>query len=270
MDYGKKEGCCVMKGLLYKEFLIVRGRNILLGFGIALSAFLMLRVAFPGADVIVKEDAETASVPVGYMYDAFLMGIAGIMPVMGIVLLTPLVKLLTENGRKRKERAYTMALPLPADSAVKAKYITFAGWVLVTLFCSVIMMGLYFINAGNNQASDTVRTFLKMMPVMFGVIMFCGSIELFAYLGLGKRKGDALMILLLVPLALALVWCLFFIDPATLSKFDIGSIIRFWQNHKTLVRIIGVLAVAGSAGIYYLSFRIVRRMELNRKAEFDD
>lgn len=259
-----------MKGLLYKEFLIVRGRSILLGLGIALLAFLMLRVAFPGADAIAKEGAETASAPVGYMYDALFMSIAGLFPVVGIVLLTPLVKLLTENGRKRKERAYTMALPLPADSAVKAKYVTFAGWVLVTLLCSVILMGLYFINAGNNQASDTVKTFLKMMPVVFAVIMFFGSIELFAYLGLGKRKGDALMILLLVPLALVLVWCLFFIDPAALSKFNIGAILQLWQNHKTLVRIIGALAVAGSAGLYYLSFRIVRRMELNRKAEFDD
>ena len=45
-----------MKGLLYKEFLVIRGRILLMGIGIALLAFLMLRIAFPGADVIAREE----------------------------------------------------------------------------------------------------------------------------------------------------------------------------------------------------------------------
>jgi len=259
-----------MKGLLYKEFLVIRGRIILLGTGIALLAFLMLRIAFPGANLIVREGEELSSIPVGYMYDTWLSKFALLLPVVGIAMLTPLIKLLTENGRKRKERAYTMALPLPADSAVKAKYITFAGCVVLFLCASAAMHGIYFINAGKNQATDEALLFLKLQPGLFAVVLLIGALEMFAYLGLGKRKGDALLILLLVPLALVLVWCLFFIDPKEFSRFDIGAILRFYRKHKTLVRVLGAVLIAGSAGLYYLSFRIVRKMELNQKAEFDE
>jgi hypothetical protein len=258
-----------MKGLLYKEFLVIRGRILLMGIGIALLAFLMLRIAFPGADVIAKEE-ELSSIPVGYMYDTWLMFFAIITPALGIGLLTPLVKMLTESGRRRKERAYTMALPLPADSAVKAKYITFAGCVVLFLAVSAAMTGIYLINAGDNQATERVIAFFKMIPLIFAVILVIGSVEMFAYLGLGKKKGDALLILLLVPLALVLVWCLFFINPKEFSRFDIGAILRFYRKHKTLVRVLGAVLIAGAAGLYYLSFRIVRKMELNRKAEFDE
>ena len=259
-----------MRGLLYKEFLIVRGRNILFWIGIALTAFLMLRIAFPGADAVVTNGTEPESFPVGYMYDAMFMGLTGIIIMVGIFMLTPLVKMLTENGRKRKERAYTMALPLPADSAVKAKYIAFFGWAVIMFGSAAAMLALYFINAGDNQATDQVLVFLKMMPFLFAFVMIVGSIEMFAYLGLGKRKGDALLILLLVPIALALVWCLFFVDLNALSKINIGSILKFYREHKTSVRILGAVLIAGSIGFYCLSFRIVRKMELNRKAEFDD
>ena len=259
-----------MKGLLYKEFLIVRGKNILLGIGIALAAFLMLRIAFPGADAVAAEGTEAASLPVGYMFDALFMGFGGVIMMLGIIMLTPLVKMLTGNGRKRKERTYTMALPLPADSAVKAKYITFFGWVVIMLGSAAAVLGLYFINAGNNHATDQVIVFLKIMPVLFAFIMAVGSIEMFAYLGLGKRKGDALLILLLVPIALVLVWCLFFVDLNALSKLDVGAVLKFYRNHKTFVRILSAVLIACAVGLYYLSFRIVRRMELTRKAEFDD
>ena len=110
-----------MKGLLYKEFLVIRGRILLMGIGIALLAFLMLRIAFPGADVIAKEE-ELSSIPVGYMYDTWLMFFAMITPVLGIGLLTPLVKMLTESGRRRKEprnrhRDGALAAPGLADDA---------------------------------------------------------------------------------------------------------------------------------------------------------
>ena len=260
-----------MKGLLYKEYLVLRGRNILTGLGIVIFSFLLFRIAFPGADEPAYEPGDTfASVPAGVMYDALLLGMVCILPFCCIGLLMPAVKLITESGRKRKERAYGMALPLPADSAVKAKYIIFALLAGAFFLGSYAVFGMYFLGAGQNQASKNAETLLKMFPILMAAVMICGAVDMFAYLGLGKRKGDALILFLLLPFALALVWCFFFVDPDEFSKINFGLFLRFYDRYKALWWFLEILLIAVSVGLYYLSFRIVRRMELKRKAEFDD
>ena len=255
-----------MRGLVYKEYLAMRGRYILAVLGSVLFVFTAARLALPGADKVAGA-IESKAVRDGQAHDYYLLAVVAVLLGIFFAVLPVLLKIITDGGRRRKERAYTMALPLPADSTVKAKYIAFAAVIGTFFAVYAAMAGVYFIGAGKNAATDKIVTVLHMFPFLIAAVLLVAAIDMFAYLGLGKKGGDILMLLLLAPIALVLVWYLFF---GNLSEDRDFSLIAWWRSHKTALRLIGYGLLAANIALYYASYRAVRRLELRRMAETDD
>ena len=139
-----------MSGLLYKDFLAVKGKRILVITLAVTFSFLLLRIFLPGSDF--KETATgTASFEDG-IYDMFLW----VFPLLGAVVFfslpSVLIKGLIAEDEKSRIKAFTKSMPLGKFTYIASKYVFLAVIVYAALSVSIIWCEIYFSRAGSNSS----------------------------------------------------------------------------------------------------------------------
>ena len=111
-----------MAGLLYKDFVGIKGKITVILFSLATIVFLVVRIIFPGVTDAVSD---------GEVNDIILMLCVLMLIFVGFFMISSWTVAICRNDEKCKARRFVNALPLAKNSYIASKYIFIAIAVYV-------------------------------------------------------------------------------------------------------------------------------------------
>lgn len=229
-----------MAGLLYKDFVAVKGK-IYVAVILAWTLFtLVLRVAVP---IEMIDFMLMALLPlfIGVLY-VFLVG----------KLETSVVSV--DEGRKQK--AYFLSLPVSKAKYVASKYIFLLLAFFVVISVSIFNSFICLINCQNEMASQVVEGVQSLIPICSCILLIIPAIELPFFIGFGAKKGMQIkQTLLIIAFFLAIIYLLFG-DLTIFDRIDLVSIMTYLNEHVEVLLTLQVLTPYVSLALYYVSYKL--------------
>ncbi|MGN0164764.1 MAG: ABC-2 transporter permease [Lachnospiraceae bacterium] len=243
-----------MAGLLYKDFIAVKGRIYVLICVVHLQVLCALRV--------FVTDGESVDISIA----ALLLLFAVVMP--GIILFnleTAIIK--ADDGRKQKQ--YYLSLPISRKGYVAEKYIMLLlmYYVVTSFICIEIMLckaGMVY-----PEALKMVNGIQSLFPVLIGFFLIISSIELPFFLAMGTKRGLMAKTSIVLGLFFLGIVFMLFGDLTILDRIDFISLITYLQEHYIVLLVLQILFPVLAGGIYFLSYRLSCRL-FGRKEWEDD
>lgn len=254
-----------MAGLLYKDFIGIKGKRIiwtLIGCTVLL---IIVRLAFPGnVATATVTGAET-----GVVRDSFVVMLVLLFIAYGLMLPSGWTAAICKNDEKYKTRQFTRVLPLDKNAYIASKYI-FIGIAVYVLY-SLETMWIIICNsvAGNNASRELIVAFSQFLPVFCGLSLLLASIELPFFITLGVKKGAVVKIALLEGVFFLIIVYLFFCNLKVFANFDIDVFVSWCQEHVVVATLYSILSPVLDIVIFWLSYRITCRVNKNREVEID-
>ncbi len=297
MDCKEKEGCGVVAGLLYKDFVGIRGRRVLLLMLGCTLAFLGLRFLFPGnveagisgaakagMDTVVSPDStesmaaitsfglveneagELVGITVGELRDSLLVMLPMLFIIVSLSLLSSWIAAICRHDEINRTKQYTAALPLAENAYIASKYL-FIGIAVYFLFSlNSIWIIIFQSVAGETNSAECLRTVSQFLMSFYGFLLVLASVELPFFLTLGVKKGMLVKTALIEGAAFLGAAYLFFGNLGIFKNFNIYMFVSWCERHFIAVVLISVLSPIAELMIFWLSYRITCRINQNREA----
>lgn len=265
-----------MAGLLYKDFVGIRGRRILLILLGCTLVFVVLRFLFPGnvdavmsVGMVENEAGELVGITVGELRDSFLVMLPLLFMVAGISLIPTWTVAICRHDEINRTRQYTAALPLAKNAYIASKYL-FIGIAVYLLF-SLDSIWIIIFNsvAGDNNSAECLRILSQFLMTFCGLILILAAIELPFFITFGVKKGMLVKTALIEGAAFLGAAYLFFGNLKVFRHFDITVFINWCEEHLIIVALISILSPIAELFFFWLSYRITCRINQNREAEID-
>lgn len=273
-----------MAGLLYKDFIGIRGKRLLWILIGCTMLFLVLRLAFPGnvsnvmtggmvenetGELTESETGEAVEITVGDLRDAFLVMVPMFLIACGMALPSTWTAAICRNDEKNKTRQFIGALPLVKNAYIASKYI-FIGIAVYVLFSVEIVWIIIFNSvAGNNNSRELITVIFQLLTVFCGIPLLLAAVELPFFLTLGVKKGSVLKNAIIEGLAFLAIAYLFFGNLKIFENFDILILADWCKEHIVVVALISIISPISDIFIFWLSYRITSRIDQNREVEID-
>lgn len=246
-----------MKGLLYKDFLCIKGKKICVF--LAVQFLLVVALRFPGSGL------EDADLFVMIVYVLFLAVLCGYVTFLDVALF--------RHEKGAKEKRYYFSMPISKVQYVREKYL----FVLLVLY-SLISVG-YFegmvcrVNYSERYVKivdPTIRAFQSMLIPLACIVLFFCAIELAFLFALGAERGLQAKVIMMVLLFMAFLTYVLFGDLSKLDGIDLRGCMDYLQEHPDLGMLLGVLFVAVGGGSYWLSYLFSVKKFVGREDWLDD
>ncbi len=261
-----------MSGLLYKNFVAVKGRQVVWILVSLTALFLILRLCLPGGDILVLENgyvdqSVTDNDMLGFISDT---GLACLLGGMEVTLFLVPISVWLGNLRKADEKNRTwklmQVLPLPSYAYVASWYLFFGIVYYIVLSVMELWNMIFCANAGKNILQEAMSLNASVLLIFLSAALLILAIELPVFLLLGSKKGVMLKRLLLLLFLLAAFTYLLFGDLSVWSGFDLYALTHWLQKHMIwLVALesgMPVLAVGAYVGSCFLTCRRYARREV--------
>lgn len=265
-----------MAGLLYKDFIGIKGRRIVwILIGCTL-AFLILRLVFPGDVTTVMsgvwtetEAGELEAFTVGDLRDSLLINLPLLFILSSLMLPSTWTAAICRHDEKNKTREFTRALPLDKKAYIASKYI-FIG-ITVYLLLSLDMMWIIIFNglAGDNNSARCMAIVSLLSPTLCGISLVIAAIELPFFITLGVKKGMVIKTAILEGAGFLVMVYLFFGNLKIFADFNIYILINWYAEHPVIVTLIAILSPVADILIFWISYRITCRINQNREVEIN-
>ena len=226
-----------MAGLLYKDFLAVRGRRFLVFIAIITLIFVILRVLFPGTAyledfMVVDEKGNEINV-----IDAFLLMYIVFNIIMSADWINKLVSRVVANDEKNKIRNYLFSMPVRKKKYIISKYV---GILAVTGFIFMVFLlwfGVYKSFMGEVFKRDLVILLEKFLPSFLTLGLLIASFELPMYLFWGRGKTMIIKISFLMLCGFFVVGFLLFGDLSVFAGIDVEKILIWAALHSRGIKL---------------------------------
>lgn len=240
-----------MAGLLYKDFIGIKGKRILwILFGCTV-LFLALRLAFPE------------------IWDSFLVTLPMLLIVCGITLPSMWTAAICRNDERHKTKQFTDALPLGKNAYIASKYL-FIGIAVYVLFSLETTWIIIFNSVAGDNLSREVLTYISSLLMSFcGISLLLASIELPFFLTLGVKKGSVLKTAIIEGIAFLAIAYLFFGNLRVFENFNIYFFVNWCEKHLVIVALISILSPVADTLLFWLSYRLTCRINQNREVDID-
>ena len=245
-----------MAGLLYKDFVAVKGKKLILIFSVLTVLYVVLRMAFPGTvenEFFMAENVKGDRVN---LLDTFFAQGELMIIWMGGLYMNLTCSQLPGLDEKNRIRGYLFSLPLKKSTYVAAKYV-FMGimaYVIFSLFLIWHVICTAFMGEGFNvDIIDTFSTFA--LPFMCAMLLLA-ALELPLYLLLGRAKAKIIMMGLMLILAFFVFGYIFFGDLSVFDRVDIAVIIKWLEDHSFEMVLFSILSPVITLAFYYGSYRL--------------
>ena len=257
-----------MAGLLYKDFIGIRGKRIVGILAGCTVLFLIVRFVFPG-NVTAALAGGMKESEAGELRDSVLATLPMLLVVCGMTLPSTWTAAICRNDEKNKTRQFTGALPLDKNAYIASKYI-FIGIAVYVLFSLETTWIIIFNSvAGDNLSREVVAYISSMLTAFCGISLLLAAIELPFYLTLGVKKGYMLKNAILEGIALLVIAYLLFGDLKVFDNFNIYVFVNWCEEHLVIVMLISIVSPVADILIFWLSYRITCRINQNREVEID-
>lgn len=229
-----------MAGLLYKDFVAIRGKIYV----ICLAAVLLLGFA---ARILTRDDG------IEYLLVMFMIILIGSM--YGLVA-NKIETDLIHVDEAKKQKQYCISLPVNKKMYVAAKYVFmlvvfYVVQSFLALFCSILV-----INCRTTVCMNIVSIVMGMLPIITTLMMGISAVELPFFIGVGYKKGTLLKQGLLVGFFVLFIVYLLFGDLKIFQNFSLDVFITWIESHQDVLNALHVFTPVMGLLVYYISYRI--------------
>lgn len=246
-----------MGGLLYKDFVSVNGKKLIVYITFLTLVYSVLRIAFPGC---VRNEFFMATNELGQevnLLDTFFIMGQGLFVVGVIGLMNGWVSKIVGGDQKNKIKNYVYSMPIEKNTYIASKYV-FIG-VSAYIFFSVAMIWGIICNAfcgeGDLLAVSTLLGAFIAPFISLGLLS--AAIELPMFILLGRDKAMLVKIAIIMVIAFVVIGFLFFGDLNWFGeKLDIVTFVEWCNTHVFAVSFIQVVSPVVMLALYYISYRI--------------
>lgn len=265
-----------MAGLLYKDFVGIKGKQIICILIVCTVLFLIVRLALPGTVTTTmpgvmqeSETGELVEMTVGEVGDSLVAMLPLLLITCGLMMPSTWTAAICKNDEKNKTRQFTRALPLDKNAYIASKYI-FIGIVVYVLFSlENIWMMIFNSVAGNNASHGLMTQCSQFLPVFCGISLLLASIELPFFITLGVKKGAVIKTAILEGIGFVVIAYFLFGNLKIFENLDIYAFVSWCQEHVVIVTLISILSPVVDIVIFWLSYRITCTINRNREVEID-
>ena len=249
-----------MGGLMYKDFVAIKGKRICIILLSFIALLCILRVIFPGSmaeglGMIAENDQ---GIKVNMLDLMFVMPYICI--IFSIVCFIDIwcSRLSEADESCSRIRNYVSSLPVSANSYVASKYvfITIATYVLISLLSITAIVLAAFAEEG--FVLDIIRMFELMVLPVTSLLILIASIELPLYILIGREKGNLVKVAIALLLVFVLIGFMLFADMSWLSEKGnfFVKFFNWYMKNQTEITLASYLSPVIDLILFYLSYRI--------------
>lgn len=266
-----------MAGLLYKDFVGIKGRRIAcIIIGLTL-AFLILRFLFPGDETTVmvsgwateNETGELVKMTAGELRDSLLVMLPLLFIVSSFTLPSAWTEAICRHDEKNKTKQFTRALPLNKNAYIASKYLFIGIAVYVLFSLDTVWIIIFNSVAGNNNSTQCLMVLSQFLMGFCGLALMLASIELPCFITLGVKKGMVIKTAVLEGAAFLVMAYLLFGNLKIFENFNIYIFIDWCEAHLVIITLISVISPIVELLIFWLSYRITCKINRNREVAID-
>ncbi len=264
-----------MTGLLYKDFVSIKGKYvILLLLGLTV-LFLVIRFLFPGnvetevMGMVENEAGEFVNLTMGELADSLLVLIPLFLIACNLCLPSMWTIRICRNDEKNKTRQFIRVLPCESNAYIASKYI-FIGIAIYVLFSlEHIWIIIFNSQAGLDSSIELMNAFSSCLPAFSGACLLLAAVELPFFITLGEKKGKVIKTAMLELLAFLVAAYMFFGNIKIFQNWDITALLNWCKKYSLFITVISMITPAITLLLYYLSYQLTCRLNQNREVEID-
>jgi len=229
-----------MAGLLYKDFVAIRGKI----YAICMVSVLLLCFI---VRLLIQDEA------IEYILVMYMMLLA--------VELYALVanKIETDLMRvdeAKKQKQYCVSLPVNKRQYVASKYVFmlvvfYVVQSFIALFCTIMV-----VDCKTTVCLNLVSIIMGLLPIITTGAMVLSSLELPFFICAGYSKGKFLKQGLLVGFFVLFIVYLLFGDLKIFQNFSLDVFITWIESHQDVLNALHVFTPVMGLLVYYISYRI--------------
>lgn len=258
-----------MAGLLYKDFVAMRGKRFVLVITILTFVYIIFRMLFPGNSelegfMIRNEDGETVN-----LIDSFFFIGEFYMLWFGCYFINTWGQKIITTDNKIKIRSYLLSMPFSKKNYVASKYIFVATFAYAIFSIYVIwhVVSLAFMGDSFNKDFSYFVTGFSIPLVC--LTLFVTAIEMPMFLIWGKGKAMMVKVTIIMAIGIAAIGYVFFGNLNVFEQLDIWLLIKWAEAHEIELTLLSVLSPMFTILFYYLSYRIALKF-YEKKEEYDE
>ena len=249
-----------MGGLMYKDFVAIKGKRICIILLSAIAILCILRMIFPGslAEGLEMISENDQGIRINTLDLMFVMPYICI--IFSIVCFIDMwcARLSEADESCSRIKNYVYSLPVSANSYVASKYvfITIATYVLISLLSITGIVLAAFAEEG--YVLDILRMFEVMVLPVTSLLILVASIELPLYILLGRERGNLVKVAISLLLVFVLIGFMLFADMSWLSEREefFNKFFNWFMKYKTEVTMVSYLTPIADLIILFISYRI--------------
>ena len=249
-----------MGGLMYKDFVAIKGKRICIILLSAIAILCILRMIFPGslAEGLEMISENDQGIRINTLDLMFVMPYICI--IFSIVCFIDMwcARLSEADESCSRIKNYVYSLPVSANSYVASKYvfITIATYVLISLLSITGIVLAAFAEEG--YVLDILRMFEVMVLPVTSLLILVASIELPLYILLGRERGNLVKVAISLLLVFVLIGFMLFADMSWLSEREefFNEFFNWFMKYKTEVTMVSYLTPIADLIILYISYGI--------------
>jgi hypothetical protein len=249
-----------MGGLMYKDFVAIKGKRICIILLSAMAILCILRMIFPGslAEGLEMISENDQGIRINTLDLMFVMPYICI--IFSIVCFIDMwcARLSEADESCSRIKNYVYSLPVSANSYVASKYvfITIATYVLISLLSITGIVLAAFTEPG--QGLDLIRMCEVLVLPVTSLLILVASLELPLYILLGREKGNLAKVAIALLLVFVLIGFMLFADVSWLSEKEtfLVRFINWYMKYQTEITLASYLSPVADLLIFYLSYRI--------------
>ena len=249
-----------MGGLMYKDFVAIKGKRICIILLSAIAILCILRMIFPGslAEGLEMISENDQGIRINTLDLMFVMPYICI--IFSIVCFIDMwcARLSEADESCFRIKNYVYSLPVSANSYVASKYVfvTIATYVLISLLSITGIVLAAFAEEG--YVLDILRMFEVMVLPVTSLLILVASIELPLYILIGREKGNLVKVAISLLLVFVLIGFMLFADMSWLSEREefFNKFFNWFMKYKTEVTMVSYLTPIADLIILFISYRI--------------
>ena len=260
-----------MGGLLYKDFVAIRGKKLITITGIALVIYTFLRVIFPGSLVIPEFTATNDNGEVVSMFDVLFWYGEFIVLIAGYGQVNASWYRSSELDEKNRVRNYFSSLPLRKQTYVAEKYIFTAITAYVWFSVYMIWHIVFSAFAGEGFLLMDVSNLLVGMALpIFCFALLQAALNMPMLLLLGREKTKLILTGIVMTICMCVLGFVLFGNVGALANWDVKAFMEWIKTHDFEIVLTTIIAPLITLVLYYLSYRITASLWVKKEVAADE
>ena len=243
-----------MAGLLYKDFVGIKGRYQVIVFSVLTLLFLVLRLLLPG-------NAGEWGEFLDYGGMTFVLTIV----VISMMFISRFTSSIIENDEQHNAMQFTKTLPLEKNSYIASKYIFIGILTYVFYSLSCVWAIIYISVCYKESMSDAIRAFMAFLLPLFCMMLILAAIELPFFITFGLKRAGIVKNAIMELLMFFVVGYVLFGDLDVLQNVDIAAFVNWAETHTFTILVLNVTQPLTVLVFYYLSYRLTCRINKDRE-----